>query len=316
MEGIKCVVVGDGTVGKTSILVAYANNEFYLDYAPTVFDNYTANVMVDDRVVSLSLWDTAGQEDYDMLRPLSYPETHVFLVAFSVVTPLSYNNVKSKWVPELQSFMNKSGEPVPIVLVGTKIDLRDDPETQGLMLSKGISPITCEQGETLAREIGASYYVECSAKTQHGLAQVFDQVIRAAFAQADAEAVASHNNAAAISSSKLKRNNKIFGFLSSNIKRNSAKSESGNTKSDNKDSNKKEKRERNSWSHKHSRKSSRKAKQNNLKKRISNTSSSTAGSGSGSGSTAPNSPPLHHRDKVLDDDNDDPNRHCSTCSVM
>lgn len=52
--------------------------------------------MVDGKPISLGLWDTAGQEDYDRLRPLSYPQTDVFLICFSIVSPPSFDNVKAK----------------------------------------------------------------------------------------------------------------------------------------------------------------------------------------------------------------------------
>ena len=89
---------------------------------PTVFDNYSALVHCDGRQVSLGLWDTAGQEDYDRLRPLSYPQTDVFLVCFSVVSPASLDNVLHKWVPEIRHHCADA----PLLLVGTKSDLRDD----------------------------------------------------------------------------------------------------------------------------------------------------------------------------------------------
>lgn len=58
-------------------------------------------MFVDGRPISLGLWDTAGQDDYDRLRPLSYPDTDVFLICFSLVSPNSFANVSDKWSPEI-----------------------------------------------------------------------------------------------------------------------------------------------------------------------------------------------------------------------
>lgn len=172
---IKCVVVGDGAVGKTCLLISYASNTFPEDYVPTVFDNYNANVVYGKKQVSLGLWDTAGQEDYDRIRPLSYPDTDVFLVCFSVVNPNSWDNVTTKWVPELRIHCATA----PIVLVGTKIDLRADEETLKKLSAKDLKPVTQDQGFKLKEEIQAFSYVECSAKTKDGLKVVFTDAIEA-----------------------------------------------------------------------------------------------------------------------------------------
>ena len=123
---VKLVVVGDGAVGKTSLLMTYCKDEFPTEYLPTVFDNYSTDLVVDMRQVKLTLWDTAGQEAYDKMRPLSYPDTDVFLVCFSIVNEDSLENVERKWVPELRhpSMVNRWGRS-PILLVGLKQDLRD-----------------------------------------------------------------------------------------------------------------------------------------------------------------------------------------------
>ncbi|KAL6541273.1 Rac-like GTP-binding protein arac10 [Orobanche hederae] len=93
---IKCVTVGDGAVGKTCMLICYTSNKFSTDYIPTVFDNFSANVVVEGTTVNLGLWDTSGQEDYNRLRPLSYIGADVFVLAFSLVSRASYENIFKK----------------------------------------------------------------------------------------------------------------------------------------------------------------------------------------------------------------------------
>eukprot|EP01120_Amphizonella_sp_Union-15-10_P011704 TRINITY_DN502_c0_g1_i1.p1 TRINITY_DN502_c0_g1~~TRINITY_DN502_c0_g1_i1.p1 ORF type:complete len:213 (+),score=43.22 TRINITY_DN502_c0_g1_i1:109-747(+) len=178
MQAIKCVVVGDGAVGKTCMLMSFSNNTFPQDYVPTVFDNYNAAIMVDDTPYNLGLWDTAGQEEYDRLRALCYPQTDVFLMCFSVVSPSSFENIKKRWWPELKHHCPET----PYVLVGTKQDLREDQSTLQELANQGLSVISTAQGESLAKTIHATSYVECSALNQKGLKNVFDQAARAVVA--------------------------------------------------------------------------------------------------------------------------------------
>lgn len=177
METVKCVVVGDGAVGKTSLLISYTTNSFSDEYCPTIFDNYSALVRVDNKNVSLGLWDTAGQEEYDRLRPLSYPQTDVFLLCFSVVSPPSYENIRNRWNPEVRHHCPN----VPVILVATKTDLRDDSNAILRLDERNMKPIIFEEGNKLAKEIDATKYLECSAKNLQGVRALFDETIRATF---------------------------------------------------------------------------------------------------------------------------------------
>jgi len=171
-ERVKLVVVGDGAVGKTSLLIRYATNNFPTDYLPTVFDNHTAHMKRDNgSTINLHLWDTAGQEDYDRLRPLSYPGADAILLCFSTVNQASYDAIREKWAPEVQHYIPN----VPHILIGTKTDLRDaktpDPN------SGKFEPLTPENGQVMAKEIRAVKYMEICSKTGEGVSAVFEEAV-------------------------------------------------------------------------------------------------------------------------------------------
>eukprot|EP00051_Salpingoeca_urceolata_P033137 m.19146 g.19146 ORF g.19146 m.19146 type:complete len:196 (+) comp5882_c0_seq1:58-645(+) len=172
----KLVVIGDGACGKTCLLIVFANDEFPEQYVPTVFENYVANHEVDGQMVELALWDTAGQEDYAHIRPLSYSEAHVFLVCFSIDNRDSFDNIEAKWVPEMRNYEPK----VPYVLVGCKTDLRGDDAVVEKLQTKGQTLITTTEGTELAQRISAYKYVECSAKTKQNVTSVFDAAAQVA----------------------------------------------------------------------------------------------------------------------------------------
>lgn len=172
----KLVIVGDGACGKTCLLFVFSKDQFPEFYVPTVFENYVADIEVDGKQVELALWDTAGQEDYDRLRPLSYPDTDVILMCFSIDSPDSLENIPEKWTPEVKHFCPN----VPIILVGNKKDLRSDPSTIRELGKMKQEPVRPDEGRLMAEKINAFAYLECSAKSKEGVREVFETATRAA----------------------------------------------------------------------------------------------------------------------------------------
>lgn len=172
----KLVIIGDGACGKTSLLSVFTLGYFPTHYVPTVFENYVTDCRVDGKSVQLALWDTAGQEDYERLRPLAYSKAHVLLIGFSVETPDSLENVKHKWIEEA----NERCPNVPIILVGLKKDLRDDPIAIEEMRLRSQQFVSYKDGLDAAHQIGARKYLECSSLTGEVVDDVFEAATRAA----------------------------------------------------------------------------------------------------------------------------------------
>lgn len=168
----KLVIVGTGGTGKTCLLMVYARNYYPTEYIPTVFENYVTEMHLEKKIVDLALWDTAGQEDYDRLRPLSYPDTDIAVICYSVDDRRSFEQVMSKWAPEVDHFC----EGVPKLLVGLKADTR----TAAMAASEESAKfVSAEEGQELAYKIGAYRFIECSAKQRDNVDVVFETAVKA-----------------------------------------------------------------------------------------------------------------------------------------
>ncbi|KAJ2784628.1 GTP-binding protein Rho1 [Coemansia javaensis] len=177
----KIVVVGDGACGKTCLLRTFHDGRFPedLQYMPTVFDVSIKPVEYCGGIVELGLWDTAGQEDYDRLRIMAYPDADVVLVCFSVDAIESLSNVFEKWLPEVRDMAPHAH----VILVALKIDLRTDPAAiEHIQRVNGRGPLAFEEGKHMARAMGIPY-VECSAKRNQHVNDVFVQAVTAVVAE-------------------------------------------------------------------------------------------------------------------------------------
>jgi len=161
MQSLKIVVCGDGAVGKTTFLISFTLACFPTEYIPTVFDNYSTVYEFEGRKISLGLWDTAGQEDFQTIRPLSYKGADVFLMFFSVALPSSAENIKAKWLSEIRQHCPET----PVYLIASQTDLRENPKTLETLAARKEKPLSTAQGQQLAKDIKAFGYSElCSMK--------------------------------------------------------------------------------------------------------------------------------------------------------
>ena len=174
---LKLVFIGDGSTGKTCLQEVY-EKEAYLDrYNPTIFHHAVKKVQHTFggrlRNVNLQLWDSAGQEEYQEARKTIYPDANLVMIAFSVAEPDSLANVENIWIGEASAFC----PGIPVILVGTKTDLREDEKTIQDLKLRNLHPVTYTEGVTMAKSIGAKAYIECSAKEGYNVKAVFDEAM-------------------------------------------------------------------------------------------------------------------------------------------
>jgi len=181
---LKFVVVGDGAVGKTCLLQAFSNGEVAVDHVPTIFENsqkeYTYGKT--NQKYNLDLWDTAGQENFDRLRPLSYKGVDCFLLCFDVSNATSLDNIRFKWIQEVHTAIKEADEDArgKVMLVGTKADKRG----QKSDIYKEVTPDNIkDQRQNIAGVIGETDwekkvpYVETSAYKGRNIHEVFQAAI-------------------------------------------------------------------------------------------------------------------------------------------
>jgi len=165
IKNIKCAIVGDGTVGKTTFLRKYCENIYSSKYKPTEFNIYNKTIHYNDYIINLTFYDMAGQDDYRNLRKQYYDDTiDIFIVAFAINNRDSFNNIIEKWIPEIQG--NNIINNKPLLLIGTKLDIRQ--------LCDNI--ILEEEGNMMAETLFCQYF-ECSSFFGTNITNIVDKII-------------------------------------------------------------------------------------------------------------------------------------------
>jgi small GTP-binding protein len=164
-DTIKCVIVGDSSVGKKEILYSLVPSDQTQGRKSEkiVFDNKEIEIKVRNRSYMCSFVCPNGQEEFDRMRPLLYQGTDIFIIAFSIGDPISFENVKNKWYLEISNFAPNS-EPLPFILLGTKSDLRT---TTGSSSPRQL--VSKAEAVELCSNLKGICYHECSATTNKGI---------------------------------------------------------------------------------------------------------------------------------------------------
>eukprot|EP01127_Copromyxa_protea_P000146 TRINITY_DN10140_c0_g1_i1.p1 TRINITY_DN10140_c0_g1~~TRINITY_DN10140_c0_g1_i1.p1 ORF type:complete len:195 (+),score=33.34 TRINITY_DN10140_c0_g1_i1:3-587(+) len=168
----KIVVVGDAACGKTTLLLSATRGAF-----PEVIDTtsmqYSSKAKVGGKNAEFELYDTYGTDESQRQRVALYPGTDVFVICYSIISPYSFDNVRTKWLPEVSRYCD---EKAKIVLVGTKRDMRNDEDALDRLSKRKLAPISFQQGVEMKKAVSAAAYVECSSKDATSLNEVFEEI--------------------------------------------------------------------------------------------------------------------------------------------
>lgn len=168
---IKVCVLGDGNVGKSALTIRYFQDQFVEDWDPTIEDLYTRKDILNGQFYNLEVQDTAGQQNYKVLRDMYVRESQGFLIVFSVVEQDQFNedgSIKETSFDHVRDYYNNIREHhsnVPILLVANKIDL------------KSMRKVTSEMVQQRAKDLNISC-IETSAKTKHNVQEAFIKVVK------------------------------------------------------------------------------------------------------------------------------------------
>ncbi|XP_063704515.1 ras-related protein Rab-21 [Culicoides brevitarsis] len=153
----KVVLLGEGAVGKTSIVLRYIESKFNPKHITTLQASFlNKKINIDDNRVNLSIWDTAGQERFHALGPIYYRGSNGAILVYDITDEESFQKVKS-WVKELKKML---GNEITLAIAGNKMDLAKDRQ------------VSLETAEEYAKSVGAKHY-ETSAKLNEGIDDLF-----------------------------------------------------------------------------------------------------------------------------------------------
>jgi Ras homolog gene family, member G len=169
---VKIVFVGDGTVGKTSLILEKMNpnSSKTTGYIPSFHEDVSFKTFSNGIEIEVRLCETGGER----LRTLSYPGTDLFIVCFAINDPYSFKNVKEMWFPEIHQHCPK----IPKLLVGTKEDLRNDLDSINQMKEKNINFVDEEELFEMQNQIGAFSYISTSAWEHINVDEIFDECLK------------------------------------------------------------------------------------------------------------------------------------------